>query len=233
MRRAGLHTHQASIQLFRAETGEPLAILGGRAITALRTAAVSALATRELAATDAHVLAILGSGVQARTHYDALRLVRRFDQVRVWSRTPEHAKRFADEIGAIATSAEEAVRGADVVATVTHSSQPVLQGAWLKAGAHVNAVGAVGLQAREIDDEAMRGAAVVVESREAALRESGDIVQSGAAIYAELGELLSRAKPRPRSRTTIFKSLGVAVEDVAAAKLVYEKVLREKSSAQL
>ncbi len=229
----GLHTHNAIIQLFRAKTGEPLATLGGRVITALRTAAVSALATRELANPNARVLAILGSGVQARTHYRALSLVRRFDDVRVWSRTSDHARRFADEIGATATSAEEAVSGADVIVTVTNSSEPILRGEWLKDGAHVNAVGAVGPNPREIDDTAMRNSAVVVESREAAMRESGDIIHSGAAIYAELGELLSCTKAKPHARTTIYKSLGVAVEDVAAAKLVYDKTRSDLSCTKL
>ena len=223
----GLHTHNAMIQLFQGDTGEPLAVLGGRLITALRTAAVSAIATRELSNANARVLAILGSGVQAQTHYQALTLVRNFDEVRVWSRTPEHAARFAGEIGAKATSAEVAVCGADVVVTVTNSSEPVLRGAWLKQGAHVNAVGSVGVNAREIDDEAMKNSAIVVESREPALRESGEIVQSGVRIYAELGELLNGSKPKPGEATTIYKSLGVAVEDVAAATLVYEKVRRE------
>ncbi len=219
----GLHTHNALIQLFRAETGEPLAMLGGRVITALRTAAVSALATRELADRGARVLAILGSGVQARAHYQALSLIRTFDETRVWSRTPQHAMQFAKEIGARAMSAEETVRGADVVVTVTNSSEPILHRAWMKEGAHVNAVGAIGPHPREIDDDAMRSAAIIVESREAALRESGEIIQSGAAIYAELGEILAGTKPKPQSRITIYKSLGVAVEDVATAKLVYER----------
>jgi ornithine cyclodeaminase/alanine dehydrogenase-like protein (mu-crystallin family) len=225
----GLHTHNAMIQLFQAETGEPLAVLGGRLVTALRTAAVSAIATRELSNPNARVLAILGSGVQARTHYQALSLVRNFDDVRVWSRTPEHAERFADEIGARATGPEEAVRDADVVATVTNSSEPVLRGVWLKEGAHVNAIGAVGPNAREMDDDAMKNSVIVVESREAALRESGEIVRSGAVIYAELGELLSRSKPNPKGQTTIYKSLGVAVEDIAAAKLVFDKVRRKRN----
>lgn len=220
----GLDTHDAMIHLFRAETGEPLAVLGGRVITALRTAAVSAIATRELSNPNARILAILGSGVQARTHYRALTLVRNFDQVRVWSRTPDHAARFADEIGAKAMSAEEAVRGADVIVTVTNSSTPVLRGAWLKNGAHVNAVGAVGASARELDDRAIANAVIVVESREAALHESGEIIQSGAAIYAELGEVLAGTKPKPEGRTIIYKSLGVAVEDVAAAKLCLSKL---------
>ena len=159
--------------------------------------------------------------------------MRNFDEVRVWSRTPEHAARFADEIGAKPTSAEAAVCGADVVVTVTNSSEPVLRGAWLKQGAHVNAIGAVGTNAREVDDEAMKNSAIVVESRESALRESGEIVQSGVGIYAELGELLDATKPKPQGLTTIYKSLGVAVEDVAAATLVYEKMRRERRCCQV
>lgn len=224
----GLHTHNAVIQLFRAETGEPLATMGGRVITALRTAAVSALATRALAPPQARVLGILGSGVQAKTHYQALRLVRTFAEVRVWSRSTEHADGFAREIGARSVSAEEAVRGADVVVTVTNSAEPILRGAWLKEGAHVNAVGSVGPNLRELDDEAMTGGAVIVESREAALRESAEIRESGVAVYAELGEILGGTKAKPQSRHTVYKSLGVAVEDVAAAKLVYEKAVAEK-----
>ncbi len=229
----GLHTHLATIHLFRVDTGEPLAIMDGRVITALRTAAVSAIATKCLSSSEARVLAILGSGVQARTHFQALSLVRKFTEVRVWSRTREHATRFASEIGATAMSAEEAVRGADVVVTVTNASEPILHGAWLKPGAHVNAVGAVGLKSRELDDDAMTNAAVIVESREAALRESGDIVQSGAQIHAELGELLAGARPRTRAGTTVFKSLGIAVEDVAAARLVYEKARSQATCHRL
>lgn len=229
----GIDTHNATIHLFRAETGEPLAILGGRIITALRTAAVSALATRELSSPDARVLAILGSGVQARTHFAALTLVRQFGEIRVWSRNAGHAKRFAQEIGAEAMNAREAVMGADVVVTVTGSREPILQGAWLKAGAHVNAVGAVGPSFCELDDEAMNNSAVLVESREAALRESAEIVHSGAKIYAELGELLAGKVARPKDRTTVYKSLGVAVEDVAAAALVYKKALQETISLEL
>ncbi len=226
----GLHTHDAMIHLFRKATGEPLAIVGGRVITALRTAAVSAIATRELSNPSARKLAILGSGVQARAHFRALSLVRDFDEVRVWSRSPEHAARFAQEIGAKVTSAENAVRGAEVIVTATNASEPILRGEWLKDGAHVNAVGAVGPKPREIDDEAMRKAVVVVESREAAISESGDIIQSGATVYAELGEILAGTKPKPLGRTTIYKSLGVAVEDIAAARLVYEKADRETTA---
>ncbi len=222
----GMATHQATIHLFSRHTGEPLCTMDGRLITARRTAAVSALATRELARPEAEVLAILGSGVQARTHWHALRMVRHFKEVRVWSRTPEHARRFAQETGAaISTSAEGAVRDADVVVTVTHAIEPVLKGEWLKSGVHVNAVGSVGMKARELDDEAMRSAAVIVESREAAQRESAEIVQSGSEVYAELGEILAGTKPKPEGKT-VYKSLGMAVEDIAAARLVFEKARR-------
>jgi ornithine cyclodeaminase/alanine dehydrogenase-like protein (mu-crystallin family) len=219
----GLHTHNATIQLFQAETGVPLAMMDGRVITAWRTAAVSALATRELSSPNSRVLAILGSGVQARTHYKALSLVRHFEEVRVWSRSHEHASRFAAEIGAIATSLEQAVRGADVVTTVTNSVEPFLERAWLKEGAHINAVGAVGTWARELQDNVFENAAIAVESREAALRESGEIIHSKSPIYAELGELLAGSKAKPQSGNTIYKGLGVAVEDVAAARLIYRK----------
>jgi ornithine cyclodeaminase/alanine dehydrogenase-like protein (mu-crystallin family) len=224
----GLDTHLAAIHLFRAETGEPLAIMDGRFITAWRTAAVSAIATRELAHPNAGVLAILGSGVQAHTHFEALRQQRRFEEVRVWSRTPEHARRFAAEIGATAMPAEEAVRDADVIVTATGASEPIVCGEWVKSGAYLNAVGAVGLQARELDEELMRSAAVVVESRESARHESAEIVHSGASVYAELGELLGGTVGKPNAGTTVvFKSLGIAVEDVAAARLVYQAALRE------
>jgi len=219
-----LHTHMAMIQLFRVETGEPIAVMDGRLITEMRTAAVSAVATDLLAPKTAPVLAILGSGVQARSHLEALRKVRRFEEIRVWSRTRPHADRFAEEAGALsAASAEEAVRGASVVVTVTSAAEPVLRGEWLATDAYVNAVGSCTPDRRELDDAAMRGR-VVVESREAALRESGDVIRSGAAIFAELGELLALpGGPEPGARF-VFKSLGVAVEDLAAAWLVYSKV---------
>ena len=217
----GLPTHLAIIALFRSETGEPLAIMDGRLITELRTAAVSAVATRLLSAPDARRLAILGSGVQARAHIRALSLVRKFDEIRIWSRNPQNAKLLADEVGGVATSAEEAVHDADVVVTVTASPEPVLRGKWLKPGAMINAVGAVGPKRRELDNDAMRGA-FVVDSREAALVESGDILLAGASIYAELGELLAATRPKPQAEITVFKSLGLAVEDLAAAKLVLD-----------
>ncbi len=217
----GRPTHQAIIQLFDAETGTPLAVLDGRLITEMRTAAVSALATQLLAAPNARTLAILGSGVQARAHAAALRTVRAFDRIRVWSRNADNARRLAAEIGAEATSAEEAVREADVVVTVTHSPTPVLRGEWLADGVLVNAVGAVGRTTREVDSDAMSGA-VIVDSRAAAVEEAGDVLLAGATIYAELGELVAGTKPLPVAKRTVFKSLGLAVEDLAAARLVYE-----------
>jgi ornithine cyclodeaminase/alanine dehydrogenase-like protein (mu-crystallin family) len=166
----GIPTHMATIFLVDPETGTPLAVMDGRLITEMRTAAVSAAATKLLAPQEAKVLTILGSGVQARSHAEALRLVRRFEEIRVWSPTKEHAERFAEEIGAKAISAEEAVRGADVVVTVTNSKTPVLKGSWLKRGCHVNAIGACRPDWRELDDEAMANV-VFVDSRESATKE--------------------------------------------------------------
>jgi ornithine cyclodeaminase/alanine dehydrogenase-like protein (mu-crystallin family) len=213
-------THMALIILNDPETGAPLAVMDGRLITEMRTAAVSAAATKLLGPKDAKILAILGSGVQARSHFEALGLVRNFNEVRVWSQTKAHAEEFAKEIGAKATSAEDAVRGADVIVTVTSSTTPVLNGAWLKPGCHVNAVGACRHDWRELDDDAMRDV-IFVDSREAAMKESGDVILSGAKIYAELGEALAGKVPSRANETTIFKSLGMAVEDIAAALLVY------------
>jgi thiomorpholine-carboxylate dehydrogenase len=221
----GIPTHMATIFLVEPQTGTPLAIMDGRLITEMRTAAVSAVATKLLASPDAKVLAILGSGVQARSHVEALRLVRQFEEIRVWSPTIEHAKRFAQEIGAIATSAEEAVRDADVIVTVTSSTTPVLNGDWLKPGCHVNAIGACRPDWRELDDEAMQENVVFVDSREGAMRESGDVILSSAKIYAELGEALVGKVPAQANKTTIFKSLGMAVEDIAAATLVYRSAI--------
>ena len=220
----GIPTHMATIFLVDPRTGTPLAIMDGRLITEMRTAAVSAAATKLLAAPDSKILAILGSGVQARSHVEALRLVRRFEEVRVWSPTKAHARHFAEEIGGTAVSAEEAVRGSDVVVTVTNSKTPVLNGSWLKPGCHVNAIGACRPDWRELDDEAMANI-VFVDSREAALKESGDLILSGAKIYAELGEALAGKVPSHAGEITIFKSLGMAVEDIAAAMLVYRSVM--------
>jgi len=172
--------------------------------------------------------AILGSGVQAHSHVEALRLVRNFEEIRVWSPTRERAERFAKEIGAKATSAEEAVHSADVIVTATNSKTPVLKGTWLKAGCHVNAIGACRPDWRELDDEAMSNV-VFVDSREGALKESGDVILSGAKIYAELGEALAGKAPPRANEMTIFKSLGMAAEDIAAAMLVYRSVISAAS----
>jgi alanine dehydrogenase len=218
----GIPTHHAVIVLFRPETGEPLALMDGRLITEMRTAAVSAVATQHLARPEASVLAILGSGVQARSHLEALRLVRRFREVRVWS--PRNGRAFAERHGVRATvSPEEAVSGADVVVVATSSRVPVLHGRWLSPGTHVNAIGATRPDWRELDDELLAGARLYVESREAARQESGDVMASGE-IEGEIGELVAGARPGRRSaaETTLFKSVGVAVADVAAAALVYD-----------
>src|SRR5213080_2659171 len=152
----GLPTHMATIFLVDPETGAPLAVMDGRLITEMRTAAVSAAATKLLAPKDAKILAILGSGVQARSHAEALRLVRQFEEIRVWSPNKSHAEQFAKEIGAKAMSAEAAVRDSDVVVTATSSRMSILRGAWLRPGCHVNAVGACRPDWRELDDDAMR-----------------------------------------------------------------------------
>jgi ornithine cyclodeaminase/alanine dehydrogenase-like protein (mu-crystallin family) len=224
----GIPTHMATIFLMDPETGTPLAIMDGRLITEMRTAAVSAAATKLLASPDAKILAILGSGVQARSHVEALRCVRNFQEIRVWSLTPERAQRFAREIGGTAVSAAEAVRGADVIVTATNSKTPVLKGAWLKPGCHVNAIGACRPDWRELDDAALKGSVVFVDSREGAMKESGDVILSDAKIYAELGEALAVKVPSRANETTIFKSLGMAVEDIAAAMLVYRKLFRSQ-----
>jgi ornithine cyclodeaminase/alanine dehydrogenase-like protein (mu-crystallin family) len=215
-------THMASIALFEPATGRPLAFLDGRLITEMRTAAVSAAVTRHLAPANAKVLALIGSGVQARAHLEALRHVRRLEEVRVWSPTPAHAQRFAADTGARALDPEAAVRGADVVVVATSATEPVLRGAWLKPGAHVNAIGAPRPDWRELDDETMLGSTLIVDSREAALRESGDVILSGAKIFAEAGEVFAKARRPAPGVTTVFKSLGLAVEDLATARLVYD-----------
>lgn len=221
----GVATHHALVLLFRPETGEPLAVMDGRLITEMRTGAVSAVATRFLARPDSSVLAILGSGVQAQSHLEALRLVREFRDIRVWS--PRNAGAFAERFGArLAPSAEDAVRGADVVVVATTSRTPVLQGEWLSPGAHVNAVGAPRPDWRELDDEVLRKARLYVESREAACRESGDVIAAGH-VFAEIGEVIAGAKAGRQSAedVTLFKSVGVAVADLASAELVYREHL--------
>jgi ornithine cyclodeaminase/alanine dehydrogenase-like protein (mu-crystallin family) len=221
----GLDTHQAIIVTLDPETGTAQAILDGRYITEARTAAVSAVSARLLARSDAKVLGILGSGVQARSHCEALRLVRQFSEVRAWSPTAEHLRQFAEQTGARALeSAEAVVRGSDVVVAVTASSTPVILSEWVGDGTHVIAVGACVPWQRELDPALVERARVVVDSRAAALKEAGDIVMgiaegrwTAAHIAAELGELPTRHNDR---EITVFKSLGLAVEDLFAARLV-------------
>ena len=172
------------------------------------------------------MLALLGSGVQARAHLEARARVRRFDEVRVWSRTPAHARHFAEAHGARAMEAAAAVRGADVVVTATAALSPIIKGAWLKPGALVNAVGAPRPTWRELDDDVMANT-LIVDSREAVLKESGDVILSAAPIFAEIGEIFAGLKQAPAAQTTVFKSVGLAVEDIAAARLVQAAAARE------
>jgi ornithine cyclodeaminase len=228
-----LDSHQGLVILFEPERGMPVAVMDASSITAVRTAAVSAVATRVLAREDAGDLAILGSGVQARTHLEAMATVRRIRRVRSWSPHRERVAGFvqwaADRFGARVeptTNPRDAVLGADLVCTVTASRTPVVEGAWVAEGAHINAVGSSLPTTRELDTGAVVRGRLVVDRRESALNEAGDFLiprAEGAItdghIVGELGEvLLGRAAGRTAAREiTIFKSLGLAVEDVAAA----------------
>lgn len=221
----GLATHQAVIVMLDPKTGIVEAILDGRYITEARTAAVSAVSARLLARKDVRVLGILGSGVQARSHVEALRLVRDFREVRAWSPNADRLQQFAAETGARAMeSAKAVVRGADVVVTVTASLTPVVQSEWVGDGTHVIAVGSCVPSHRELDPALVARSRLIVDSRAAALKEAGDIVMgiaerrwTASHIAAELGELPVRKNDR---EITVFKSLGLAVEDIFAAYLV-------------
>jgi ornithine cyclodeaminase/alanine dehydrogenase-like protein (mu-crystallin family) len=233
----GLDAHQGGVLLSDGETGEPLAFLNASAITEIRTAAVSAVATRALARADARELAILGAGVQARSHLEAMRAVRDFERIRIYSRTPEHARSLAEEGGAEAVdSAEEAVREADVVVTATSSSEPVVDRGWLERGVHINAVGACLPHMRELDTQTVVDAAFFTDRRESAENEAGDFVlakEEGAIgpehIRAELGEVVAGMRPGRSSddEITIFESLGLAIEDLAAADHVVRRARTE------
>jgi ornithine cyclodeaminase len=221
-------SHQALVAVFDAETGTPVAVMDGTHITAVRTGASSAVATRALAREDARVLTIIGAGVQGRSHLDAVGRVRRFDEVRVASRTPEHARAFSDETGATAVgSIEEAVHGADVVCCCTHASEPVLRRAWLSPGTHVTSVGAA-LDGPELDPETIRAGLLCVESRIAFQPPpAGSFELQGLDPdeAVELGEVLAGSRPGRTSEDeiTVYKSMGHAVEDAAAAALVLER----------
>jgi ornithine cyclodeaminase len=235
----GLPSHLATIVLLDPETGALQAVMDGRYITEARTAAVSAASTKRLARADARVLAVLGSGVQARSHVEALTRVRAFDEIRVWGRDTGHARALVDELTAtvkarmtVADSPRAAAAGADVIALVTASREPVLTRADVRDGAHLCAVGACRPDQREMDTELVRHARVFVDSRAGALAEAGDIVipiREGAIdashIAGELGDVFGGRTPGRRNadEITIFKSLGMAVEDVAAARLAFER----------
>lgn len=221
------HTHQALICVFDEENGTPVALMDGTYITATRTAAGSALATRLLAREDSRVLAILGSGVQARTHAEALRRVRDFVEIRVASRDRAHAEELAKEIGAEpADSWEEALHGADVVAATTHAAEPIVRREWLSAGVHVNSVGANPSGRGEVDAATIADALVAVESRASTLARppagAPEFAQGEHGEVAELGELVAGSRPGRSSpdQITLYKSVGVAVQDLAAAALV-------------
>jgi ornithine cyclodeaminase len=241
----GKDAHQGAVMLFSRDTGELLALMNASEITAIRTAAVSALATRLLAREDAHELAIIGAGVQARTHLAAVACVRSIKHVRVAARNMEHSQRFAREmqpaasfsVAAVQTN-EEAVRGADLIVAATSSLEPVIKKEWISPGAHINAIGTHSPNSREIDSDTMATARIFVDRRESALNESGDYVlaaKEGAvtpdSIIAELGELLIGTKSGRTSATeiTLFKSLGLAIEDVACADYLYRKAVDQNA----
>jgi ornithine cyclodeaminase len=233
----GLPSHLAVIVLLDSTTGELLSVMDGRFITEARTAAVSAVSAKLLAREDASVLAILGAGVQARSHLVALNRVRRLKEVRVWSRTEAHRVRFADEMRTetnapirVVDAPKQAVDGADLIVLATAAREPVLHNEWVAPGAHIAAVGACRPDQREMDGALVGRARVFVDSRTGALNEAGDIVLAvrdgcfeESRIAGELGELAAgRVAGRTRpDEVTLFKSLGMAVEDVAAAHLAY------------
>ncbi len=241
--------HQGLVCLFDSQTGVPAAILDGSEVTALRTAAASGLATRLLAREEASHLAILGSGVQARTHLEAMLSVRAVEQVSVFSPNRQNLERFVqresrrfDVAIEAASSVEAAVSEADLVCTTTSAREPVLRGAWLKPGCHVNAVGACSPKVRELDTQLVALASVFVDSREAALAEAGDLLIAQAEgafaeppILAEIGDVSAGRSPARTSpdEVTLFKSLGIAVEDLVSAHYVLEEARRRKVGVEV
>lgn len=228
----GLDTHLGAVLLHSGETGQLLAVINASAVTAIRTAAVSAAATRLLAREDAARLAIIGAGAQAKSHLQAIPLVRKISDVVVYSRTPSRAAQLGVRL---AKSVEEAVRDADIVVTATSSKEPILRREWIAGGTHINAVGSSIATARELDSATMAAASLFVDRRESTLNESGDYLfalrESAITpdhIRAEIGELLIGAATgrKSASEITVFKSLGLAIEDLAAAAFIYDKVQR-------
>lgn len=234
----GLPSHQALIALFDPQTGSPLALMDGTRITATRTAAASALAVRTLARENSRVLAVLGAGVQGRSHLEVVPRVRAFDEVRVASRTRARAEALAQDLGAIvAASFEEAVRGADVVCACTHSAEPVLRREWLAPGTHVSSVGA-NFEGPELDEATVQAGLLVVESRvafEPPPAGAAELSGLDPARAAELGEILAGSRPGRTSpeEITVYKSMGHAVEDAAAAGLVYQRALEQGAGLEV
>jgi len=243
----GKDAHQGGVLLFSAETGELLAMMNASAITSIRTAAVSGVATDLLARVDACNLAILGSGVQARSHLVAMSEVRPIKRCRIVSRHIEHARNFAEEmrqdfsfpLEAVET-VEEALEDSDLVATVTTAVEPIVKRVWISAGTHLNLVGSSTPQAREVDSETMAAASLFVDRRESAINEAGDYLLAARDgvigpdhIRAELGEVLKGDKPGRTSREeiTCFKSLGIAIEDLAAGGYLYKKARELKAGS--
>jgi ornithine cyclodeaminase/alanine dehydrogenase-like protein (mu-crystallin family) len=219
-----LPTHQAVILVFDKANGTPLAVLDGRLITEMRTAAGSAAAARALAPATPEVTTIMGSGVQARAHVEALGAVRPLGELRLWSRNEATGRPVAEELGAtFFADAEAAVRDADIVACATAAKEPVVFGEWIKSGAFVTAVGWNGHDGRELDDAAMANT-VIVESVDAARNQAGNIRGSGCDILAEIGEIYVGTKAVPAGATVIYDSVGIAIMDVAAAQLAYDLV---------
>lgn len=235
----GKDAHQGGVMLFDGTTGELLALINASAITAIRTAAVSALATRLLAREDASDLAIIGAGVQARSHLIAIACVRNLKRIRITAQHFDRAERLALELQSQFSfpiepveTAEAATRNADIIVTATTSREPVLKREWTSAGVHINAIGTFSPKAREIDTATMVEATLFVDARESAVNEAGDYLLAAAEgaigpehIRAELGEVLIGAHPGRTSRAeiTLFKSLGLAIEDLAAAAHAYQK----------
>ncbi|XP_006820316.1 ketimine reductase mu-crystallin-like [Saccoglossus kowalevskii] len=220
----GIPTHMSAIILFEPSTGELKSIMDGDVITSMRTAAASAVATKYLAPENSKILCILGSGDQARSHYKSLHHICNFEEVRVWSPTFKNAQDFSSQLKSkVCETVEEAVRGADVIVTATFAKQPIVEWEWVKPGAHINAVGAVNKKWQELSSELMQKSVVHVDSREAAMKESGDVIISKTEIFAEIGDLVNGTKEAQKEKTTVFKSLGMAMEDAVSAKLVYDK----------
>jgi ornithine cyclodeaminase/alanine dehydrogenase-like protein (mu-crystallin family) len=225
-----LPTHQGVILVLDKDNGSPLALLDGRLITEMRTAAGSAAVARRLAPASVDVVTIMGNGVQAGAHVDALAEVREWKELRVWARNETKGRQFADRVGArFFQDAEAAVRDADIVACTTAAKEPILRGAWLKPGAVVTAVGWNTSDGRELDDAAMANT-VIVESVDAARDQAGNVRGSNCEIFAEAGEIFSGLKSVPDGATVIYDSVGIAIMDVAAAKLVYDLWLPKQQS---